>query len=69
MFLNLEQIIYWGGFGCLAVQLCVSILLLYRQPKIPTVGVRSKLEAKIISNFRFYRNAEAILVEGYTKVG
>lgn len=25
-------------------------------------------EAGIISNFRFYKHAEAVLIEGYTKV-
>lgn len=45
------------------------LVRLFYVPKIPVVGVRSKLEAGLVSNFRFYRNAEAILVEGYTKVG
>ncbi len=59
------------GFGILALCLygCMLLVSLFYVPKIPVVGVRSKLEAGLVSNFRFYRNAEAILVEGYTKVG
>ena len=71
MSLDLEHIIYLGGFAALAVclQLCVVIAGSFRKSNIPTVGVRSKLEAGLISNFRFYKNAEAILLEGYDEVG
>lgn len=51
-----------GSYG---LSLVVSLL---SQSKVPLVGVRSKFEPGLISNFRFYRHAGAILTEGYTKV-
>ena len=67
----LEHILYLCGLGALAVclQMFVVVAGSFRNPKIPTVGIKSKLEAGLVSNFRFYKNAEAILVEGYAKVG
>ena len=38
------------------------------QSKIPVVGVHSIFELGLVSNLRFYKNAEAILLDGYTKV-
>lgn len=38
------------------------------KPKATTVGRHSVFETRMISNFRFYKNAETILFEGYTKV-
>ena len=38
------------------------------QSRIPVVGVRSVFELGLVSNLRFYKNAEAILLDGYTKV-
>lgn len=37
-------------------------------PKDPLVGAKSKLEAGVLSYFRFYRDAQAILLDGYSKV-
>ena len=60
----------WGlGILALCVHGCMLVVSLFYDSKFPVVGVRSKLEAGLVSNFRFYRNAEAILVEGFTKVG
>ncbi|KAH8645694.1 hypothetical protein BX600DRAFT_519280 [Xylariales sp. PMI_506] len=33
--------------------------------KVPTFGVYSQLEPVVVSNFRFFRHAEDILIEGY----
>lgn len=70
MAFNLEQFSSLWGFALLALCLngCVAIVRWLRQSKVPMVGTRSVFEAGIISNFRFYKNAEAVLVEGYTKV-
>ena len=38
------------------------------QSKVPVVGVHSIFELGLVSNYRFYKNAEAILLDGYTKV-
>ena len=38
-----------------------------QRSKYPLVGAKSKFEAGVISNFRFYRNAQSILLDGYTK--
>lgn len=46
----------------------MALVARVRSSKIPTVGSQSIFEAGIISNFRFYKHAEAVLVEGYTKV-
>lgn len=58
------------GFLLLALPFYGSISLLrWRSEfKAPTVGVSSRLEAKFISNYRFYREAEAILADGYRRV-
>lgn len=68
---------YWNQFSllwsftllALLLHGCMKTVGWLRKPKVPTVGIRSVFEAGAISNFRFYRNAEAILAEGYTKVG
>ena len=36
--------------------------------KVPVVGVHSVFELGLVSNLRFYKNAEAILLDGYNKV-
>lgn len=41
---------------------------LLKQSKYPLVGVKSKWEAGMVSNFRFYQNAQAVLLDGYSKV-
>lgn len=51
-----------GFYACLVVKAWVS------RSKIPMVGVQSMFEHGLVSNFRFYKNAEAILLDGYTKV-
>ena len=58
------------SYGWLAVGLyvCLLLRLCFLQPKIPLVGVRSRFEAGMVSNYRFYKDAENILLEGYTKV-
>lgn len=58
------------GFALLAVGFysCFTLASWLAQPEFPLVGTHSKLEARLISNFRFYRDAEAILLEGYTTV-
>ena len=53
------------GFCLLTIMLAQAQ---HTEPNIPLVGVRSQVEAGIVSNFRFYRHAETILVEGYQKV-
>ena len=58
--------------GLLVLAFCLRIFVLgqaqFREPIVPLVGVRSKMEPSIVSNFRFYRHAETILVEGYQTV-
>lgn len=70
MILMWEQITPLLGFALLALCLhgCLAFVTWIRSSKIPTVGSRSMFEAGIISNFRFYKHAEAVLIEGYTKV-
>ena len=70
MALNWEQFASLWGFGLLALCLhgCMALVGRLRGSKVPTVGTRSVFEAGIITNLRFYKNAEAVLVEGYTKV-
>lgn len=46
----------------------IALLRWRSEFKAPTVGVSSSLEAKFISNYRFYREAEAILADGYRRV-
>lgn len=36
--------------------------------KVPVVGVKSLWEPIVVSNFRFFRQAEDVLVEGYRTV-
>ena len=47
---------------------CSFVIAWLSKVKAPVVGVKSKFEIGFVSNFRFYKNAEAILVEGYTRV-
>ena len=58
------------SYGLLAIGLysCLLLRLCFFQPKIPLVGVRSRFEAGIVSNYRFYKDAETVLLEGYAKV-
>ena len=52
--------------GCM---LAIKKMLLWRsEMKVPTVGVRSYFESGIFSNYRFYKDAEAVLLDGYGKV-
>ena len=71
MFSDWEQFLPFWGFALLAALLpvCIGIQGRLQKSKIPTVGIRYPFEIGLISNFRFYQNAEAILVEGYAKVG
>ena len=66
-----EQFLPFGSFVLLVALLhvCIGIQGRLQKSKIPTVGIRSAFEIGLISNFRFYKNAEAILAEGYAKVG
>ena len=70
MAFNWEQSASLWGFAAFALSLhgCMAFVGWLRASKVPTVGKRSVFEAGIISNFRFYKNAQAVLVEGYTKV-
>lgn len=73
MLLPKEELPDLWVFGFLAICLYgVSVAVSYtswsQHSKHPLVGVRSRLEAGVISNFRFYRNAQAILLNGYSKV-
>lgn len=58
------------GFTVVAALLyvCMGVWSWLAKSEASTVGRQSVFEARMISNFRFYKNAEAILVEGYTKV-
>ena len=71
MFSDWEQFLPLWGFALLAalLHLCIGIRGRLRKSKTPTVGIRSAFEVGLISNFHFYQNAEAILAEGYAKVG
>ena len=68
MFCFEEQTYPFWGFALLALVLhgCMQAR---QRPSLPIVGRSFVIETGMISNFRFYKNAEAILVEGYTKVG
>ena len=58
-------------FGIVALFLYIFSALLswISEPKhLPLVGTWSNFEPVFISNYRFYRKAEAILSEGYTNV-
>lgn len=69
MSLHEETFPIWG-FGLLAVCLYATFATISILPKKahPLVGVKSKVEAGVISNYRFYRYAQAILLEGYLRV-
>ena len=58
------------SYGLLAIGLyaCLLLRLCFLEPKIPLVGVRSRFEAGMVSNYRFYKDAETVLLEGYAKV-
>ena len=38
-------------------------------PKAPLVGFKSILEPRLIANYRFFKDAAAIINEGYSKAG
>lgn len=65
-----EQFSPLWGFTVLAAlfYVCMEIGSWLIKSEASTVGRQSVFEARMVSNFRFYKNAEAILVEGYTKV-
>ncbi len=67
---HLEEVSPLWGYGLLAIGLygCLMIKSCFSEPKILLVGVRSRLEVGLVSNFRFYKDAENILLEGYTNV-
>ena len=70
MFSYVEDNTPLWGFGLPVIALYGYIILscwLF-ETKHPVVGVRSKYEARFVSNIRFYKNADAILTEGYNKV-
>lgn len=46
---------------------CMQFMKWQSESKVPTVGIRSAYEMGVVSNYRFYREAEGILVEGYRK--
>lgn len=52
----------FGLYACFLLRLC------FFQSKVPLVGVRSRFEAGLVSNYRFYKDAETVLLEGYAKV-
>ena len=56
------------GAIALGLYLCLILRPWIPQPNFPMVGLRSNFELELVSNFRFYKNAEAILLEGYRKV-
>ena len=69
MFSDLEVTAPWsyslmvlGLYSCLLIKAWVS------RSKVPMVGVQSRFELRLVSSFRFYTHAEAILLDGYTKV-
>ena len=70
MSLYVENIAPFWVFGLLALSIygCNTIVTRYSESKIPIVGIKSVFEVGLVSNYRFYRDAEAILVEGYNKV-
>lgn len=55
-------LLVFGLHACFLLRLC------FIQPKVPLVGVRSRFEAGMVSNYRFYKDAETVLLEGYAKV-
>lgn len=67
---HLEEAYPLWGYGLLGIGLYVWLMIKswFSKPKIPLVGVRSRFEARLISNFRFYKDAENILLEGHTNV-
>ena len=65
---NLEVVPLWsysllalGFYVCLVVKAWIS------RSKMPKVGVEYDFEPSLVSSFRFYKNAEAILLHGYSK--
>lgn len=38
-------------------------------PRAPIVGIRSKLEPRVVAGAFFFRNAASVLNEGFKKVG
>ena len=69
MYPKLDVAPLWG-YSLLAISFYILLILkLWNSSvKAPSVGVRSRLEAGMISNFRFYKNAQEILLDGYTRV-
>lgn len=71
MLYNLEDKPLLAVFGIVALFLYIFSALLSwisERKHLPLVGAWSNFEPVFISNYRFYRKAEAILSEGYTKV-
>ncbi len=71
MSLNLEVAPLWSySLLLLSLYTCFKLTKQWgSQSKAPIVGVRSRVEIRLISNFRFFKDAEVILLDGYTKVG
>jgi hypothetical protein len=71
-----ENFPYWLITSRLVAFLSVVILILpfilqfstNAKDRVPTVGIRWRIEPSIVSRIRFVRNASKILAEGYSKV-
>lgn len=70
MFSNLDMTTPWGySLMALGFYVCLLVRAWVFRSKVPMVGVQSSFELRLVSSFRFYTHAEAILLDGYTKVG
>ena len=52
----------------LGLYICLIAKAWISRSKVPMVGAHSCFELGLMSNFRFYKHAESILLEGYNKV-
>jgi hypothetical protein len=76
MFQDAQELLRVEGIVLLLALCAISVIsylysilnLRVLGPKVPLVGVKSFLEARVVANYRFFKNAGAIVNEGYAKV-